>query len=63
MAASSAVLLERYLHTSYRPDREFIDNRIIERNVGEFPHSRMMALLGARLHGFEKQCGMVALVT
>jgi Uma2 family endonuclease len=32
--------LYEYLHTSYDPDREYVDGRIIERNLGEKPHSK-----------------------
>ena len=34
MAASVHILLSEYLHTSYRPDREFVDGELVERNVG-----------------------------
>ncbi|MDP9038853.1 MAG: Uma2 family endonuclease [Acidobacteriota bacterium] len=47
MAASSAVLvsLEEYLHTSYRPDRDWIDGEVKERNVGEQPHAGVQGFL------------------
>lgn len=31
--------LEEYLDTAYSPDREFVDGSIVERHVGERPHS------------------------
>jgi Uma2 family endonuclease len=31
--------IEEYLNTSYHPDREFVDGRIVERNLGEKTHS------------------------
>lgn len=31
--------IELYLHTSYHPDREFVDGQIVERNLGEKTHS------------------------
>lgn len=31
--------VERYLSTSYRPDREYVDGEVVERNLGEKPHS------------------------
>jgi len=35
------VSLEHYLDTSYSPDREFVDGVVVERDVGERPHSRV----------------------
>ena len=42
--ATDAVLIEdkavaEYLRTSYRPDCDFVDGSVEERNVGEFEHS------------------------
>lgn len=39
------VTVEEYLHTSYRPDCDFLDGRIEERNVGEHDHAYLQALL------------------
>jgi Uma2 family endonuclease len=33
------VSLEEYLNTAYSPDREYVDGIVVERNVGERPHS------------------------
>ncbi len=33
------MLVAEYLSTSYHPDREYIDGRVIERNLGERTHS------------------------
>ena len=35
--------MEDYLRTSYSPDREYIDGRIVERNLGEKTHSSIQA--------------------
>ncbi|MFZ0688848.1 MAG: Uma2 family endonuclease, partial [Acidobacteriaceae bacterium] len=34
-----------YLDTPYRPDREYIDGEVRERNVGKWEHARLQALL------------------
>jgi Uma2 family endonuclease len=34
------VSLDEYLDTAYSPDREYVDGVVVERNVGERPHSR-----------------------
>lgn len=33
--------VEEYLRTSYRPDCDYVDGRVEERNLGEFEHSRV----------------------
>jgi Uma2 family endonuclease len=45
MGASILVSIEEYLSTSYSPDREYIDGRIVERNLGEKTHSTIQANL------------------
>jgi len=39
MGAGILVSLDEYLETAYSPDREYVDGAIVERNVGERPHS------------------------
>ncbi|HUY94814.1 MAG TPA: Uma2 family endonuclease [Terracidiphilus sp.] len=39
------VTVEEYLHTSYRPDCDYVDGRIEERNVGEYDHGLLQSLL------------------
>jgi len=39
--------LQEYLHTSYRPDRDYVDGEVQERNLGEFDHAAMQAFLAA----------------
>ena len=43
MGAATLVSIEDYLSTSYSPDREYIDGRIVERNLGEKTHSSIQA--------------------
>jgi Uma2 family endonuclease len=45
MATAVLIPLEQYLSTSYRPDREYIDGEVVERNMGKWEHSRIQALL------------------
>lgn len=37
--------IEEYLETDYSPDREFVDGAVVERHVGEKPHSRVQSNL------------------
>jgi Uma2 family endonuclease len=47
MAATTQIALSEYLQTSYRPDREYVDGELQERNVGKTDHARVQALLAA----------------
>jgi Uma2 family endonuclease len=40
MAAGTLVSLEEYLQTSYRPDCDYVDGEVQERNLGEKDHSK-----------------------
>ena len=41
----ATVSVREYLSTSYRPDCDYVDGRIEVRNVGEFEHGYLQALL------------------
>jgi Uma2 family endonuclease len=45
MTATTQIALSEYLQTSYRPDREYVDGELRERNVGKTEHARVQALL------------------
>ena len=49
MAVATLVPIEEYLSTSWDPDREYVDGRLIERNVGELDHSYLQTLLAKLL--------------
>ncbi|WP_420237992.1 Uma2 family endonuclease [Telmatobacter bradus] len=51
--AEPLMTVEEYLATSYRPDCDYVDGRVEERNVGEFDHGLLQALLG---HIFISHC-------
>ncbi len=40
MPAAIAIPLSEYLGTSYRPDCDYLEGELLERNVGELDHSR-----------------------
>ncbi|HEX5229257.1 MAG TPA: Uma2 family endonuclease [Bryobacteraceae bacterium] len=47
MGVATLVSVEEYLSSSYSPDREYIDGRVVERNLGEKTHSAIQRnLLG-----------------
>ena len=49
MAALTGVPVEEYLHTSYDPDREYVNGQLVERHVGEYRHSMLQGLLAILL--------------
>jgi Uma2 family endonuclease len=55
MATGTLVSVEEYLSSSYRPDREYIDGIILERNLGEFDHSSLQAALIAYFFNRRKE--------
>ena len=52
--------LEEYLRTSYSPDREYRDGELVERNVGDWAHARLQALLSHYIAAREKQWNVIA---
>lgn len=55
MATAPPLLsIERYLHTSYKPDVHFVDGEIEERNVGEFEHAKIQTLIAVIFNNNEK---------
>ena len=58
MATALQIPLSEYLATSYRPDREYVDGEVRERNVGKYEHARLQALLAAWFAAHEKSWGI-----
>jgi Uma2 family endonuclease len=56
MATTSALLpIEEYLKTEYRPDCDFVDGEIEERNLGEHDHGYLQLHIGAWFLNHEQQ--------
>jgi len=45
MPSAPLISANEYLTATYRPDREWIDGGLLERNVGEYEHSRLQLAL------------------
>lgn len=58
MGAATLVSVEEYLNTSYSPDREYVDGRIVERNLGEKTHSTIQTNLTGWFLERRKKVGM-----
>jgi Uma2 family endonuclease len=58
MATATVTALEEYLTTVYRPDREYIDGVIVERNLGERDHSTLQGEVVYLLARLRKTLGI-----
>jgi Uma2 family endonuclease len=58
MGAATLVSVEDYLSTSYSPDREYLDGRIVERNLGEKTHSSIQTNMIHYLMTRRKELGV-----
>jgi len=58
MATAAHISLSEYLETSYRPDCEYVDGELRERNVGKWEHARVQFLLAAWFNQHEKLWGI-----
>jgi Uma2 family endonuclease len=59
MAATALISLAEYMQTTYRPDREYIDGEVRERNMGKWEHARLQALLTSWFESQEPQWGVM----
>jgi Uma2 family endonuclease len=55
MVTALHIPLNEYLGISYRPDREYVDGEIRERNVGKWEHARLLALIAGWFRAHEKE--------
>jgi hypothetical protein len=62
MATEIHIPLAEYLETSYRPDREYIDGEVRERNAGKWEHARVQWLLAHWFGSHEKEWGIAGSV-
>lgn len=45
MSSITSISVSEYLRSSYSPDRDFVDGRVEERNLGEHDHAAVQAAL------------------
>jgi len=53
--------VEEYLHTSFRPDCDFIDGNVLERNVGLKRHSWALGQIGIWFRSCPGLCSLISL--
>ena len=54
MKSSALIPVEEYLRTTYRPDRDYVDGEVQERNLGELDHSDLQSELIRYLRNLPK---------
>jgi Uma2 family endonuclease len=59
MATTVHIPLEEYLATTYRPDCEYVNGEVRERNAGKWEHARVQWLLALWFGMHEKEWGIV----
>ncbi len=57
-AVATRMTVEEYLRTPFRPDVDFVDGLIEERNLGEFDHARLQSVLDRLLGAKEEEWGV-----
>jgi Uma2 family endonuclease len=62
MKSGTQVSLEEYLETSYRPDCDYVDGEVVERNVGDLDHADLQTALAAYLRSRQKDLGVYVIV-
>ena len=59
MALTTLTSVDKYLSTTYRPDCDYVDGMVLERNLGEWNHSRLQMLLLRYLSNREAEWGIL----
>ena len=58
MASGTLVSIREYLSTSYRPDCDYVDGVVEERNLGGYDHARLQMKVAAYFYIREKLSGV-----
>lgn len=61
MGSTTLVPLAEYLHTVYRPDRDYLEGELKERNLGERPHARLQSFFCRTIEDHENEWQVIAL--
>jgi Uma2 family endonuclease len=54
VATAALIPLSEYLSTTYRPDRDFLEGELKERNMGEQPHARVQLIIAKKFDNNRK---------
>jgi len=59
MATPVLIPVSEYLNTTYRPDRDYVDGELKERNVGEKPHGLLQGILYSLFQNNRREWGLL----
>jgi Uma2 family endonuclease len=62
MPIAKLISVEQYLATSYRPDCDYVDGHLEERNLGELDHSSLQTAVAVYFGSRQKQLGITVVV-
>ena len=62
MSSATLVSVQEYLATSYRPDRDFVDGELQERNLGELEHALLQTAIAAWFWSRQKEWNVLPVV-
>jgi Uma2 family endonuclease len=57
MATTHLVSVEEYLHSTFEPDAEYVEGRIVHRSMPQKPHSKMQSYLVWKLNETARPLG------
>jgi len=60
MPTSELISVSEYLHTSYRPDCDYVDGLVMERNMGEWDHADLQGAFVAYFRTKRKEWNIQA---
>ena len=59
MATPVLIPVSEYLNTTYRPDRDYVDGELNERNLGEKPHGLLQGILYSLFQNNRREWGLL----
>lgn len=60
MATATLIPVERYLRAAYRPDCDYLEGELVERNVGEMLHAWLQRFFAAKFLSMQAEWQMAA---
>jgi Uma2 family endonuclease len=62
MATSTLISVAEYLNTSYRPDCDYVDGEVLERNLGELEHARLQTAIAIWFGNRQREWNILVVV-
>ena len=62
MSSTTLISVQEYLATSYRPDCDFVDGELQERNLGELEHALLQTAIAAWFWNRQKEWNVLPIV-